>query len=184
LVYRIKGRYNNVGILIGSILESTDEVLRWYDLTTKFNFNIYVVTPYETFRFTYLDLLYEYVTMPDGKSIDVLMETHPRVQQMEYWVARNPSYQRVTRKTSMYYDPYTYRDNGSKYGRLLQLRADISPTSQERRDRGIIEGYYNYDIDNLRDQRRQQRMSVPIKLRQIVEKESVFKRLINILKLK
>jgi hypothetical protein len=184
LVYRIKERYNNIGILIGAILQSTDEVLRWYDLTTKFNFNILIVTPYETFRFTYLDLLYEYVTMPDGKSIDVLMETHPRAQQMEDWVVRNPSYQRVTRKTSEFYDPYTYRDNRSKYGRLLQLRADISPTSQEHRSKGIIQGYYNYDIDNLRDQRRQQQMSEYVEPRQIVKKESVFKRMINKLKLK
>jgi hypothetical protein len=184
LVYRIKERHNNVGILIGSILESTDEVLKWYDLTSQFNFNIIIVTPYETFRFTYLDLLYEYVTMPDGKSIDVLMETHPRAQQMEDWVVRNPSYQRVTRKTSEFYDPYTYRDNRSKYGRLLQLRADISPTSQEHRSKGIIQGYYNYDIDNLRDQRRQQQMSEYVEPRQIVKKESVFKRMINKLKLK
>jgi hypothetical protein len=184
LVYRIKERYNNIGILIGSILQSTDEVLRWYDLTTKFNFNILIVTPYETLRFTYLDLLYEYVTMPDGKSIDVLMETHPRAQQMEDWVVRNPSYQRVTRKTSEFYDPYTYRDNRSKYGGLLQLRADISPTSQQHRDKGIMSGYYNYDIDNLRDQRRQQQMSEYVEPRQIVKKESVFKRMINKLKLK
>ena len=46
MVYKIKERYNNVGVLIGSILESTDEVLKWYDLTIKFNFNIIIVKPY------------------------------------------------------------------------------------------------------------------------------------------
>ena len=141
LVYRIKDRYNNLGILIGAILESTDHILGWYDLTSKFNFNIIIVTPYETFRFTYLDLLYEYVTMADGKSIDILMETHPRAQQMEDWVVRNPSYQRVTRKTSVSADPYIYRDNDSKYGRLLQLRDDfVSDYRKQERMKQYIGG--------------------------------------------
>ena len=106
LVYKIKERYNNVGVLIGSILESTDEVLKWYDLTIKFNFNIIIVTPYETFRFTYLDLLYEYVTMSD---VRVVIETHPRIQQMKKWVTKYREYTRVTQKTSLVVDPYSYR---------------------------------------------------------------------------
>ena len=126
LVYRIKERYTNVGILIGSILESTDEVLKWYDLTTKFNFNILIVTPYETFRFTYLDLLYEYVTMSTGRlKSDKVVYSHPRIQQMREWVIKNPEYRRVTEKTSFNYNPYSYNDMTLERKKFLQLRNDV-----------------------------------------------------------
>jgi hypothetical protein len=129
LVYRIKERYTNVGILIGSILESTDEVLKWYDLTTKFNFNIIIVTPYETFRFTYLDLLYEYVTMSD---VRVVIETHPRIQQMKKWVTKYREYTRVTQKTSLVVDPYSYRQLPKDVIELLTLRDDFVPDFRKK----------------------------------------------------
>ena len=129
LVYRIKERYNNLGILIGSILESTDHILGWYDLTSKFNFNIIIVTPYETFRFTYLDLLYEYVTMSIGNgrydSMKTLIETHPRIQQMKEWVTKYREYTRVTQKTSLVVDPYSYRQLPNDIIQLLTLREDF-----------------------------------------------------------
>ena len=179
LVYRIKERYGNNGILIGAILQSTDEVLRWYDLTNKFNFNIIIVTPYETFRFTYLDLLYEYVTMVNGngrnKSIGVLLETHPRIQQMKEWVIRNPRYKRVTEKTSLVCDPYSYRSLDKDVIELLTLRDDFVPDfrKKERMNQYIGGGQQmSYSVE--------QRVVVRAK----VDKKSVFKRLINILKLK
>ena len=136
LVYRIKERYNNVGILIGSILESTDEVLKWYDLTSQFNFNIIIVTPYETFRFTYLDLLYEYVTMVEGNgrytSVSVLIDTHPRIQQMKEWVAMYKEYERVTQKTSLVVDPYSYRQLPKDVIELLTLRDDFVPDFRKK----------------------------------------------------
>ena len=135
LVYRIKERYTNVGILIGSILESTDEVLRWYDLTTKFNFNILIVTPYETFRFTYLDLLYEYVTMSDGgrnTSMKTLLDTHPRIRLMKEWVTRYREYNRVTQKTSLVVDPYSYRQLPKDVIELLTLRDDFVPDFRKK----------------------------------------------------
>ena len=135
LVYRIKERYNNIGILVGAILESTDEVLKWYDLTTKFNFNIIIVTPYETFKFTYLDLLYEYVTMSDGNgrftSIVVLLKTHPRIKQMKEWVIRNPRYERVTKKTVFNYHPYSSIDRNGEQGEILKLRDDVDSWKRE-----------------------------------------------------
>lgn len=129
MVYKIKERYNNVGVLIGSILESTDEVLKWYDLTIKFNFNIIVVTPYETFRFTYLDLLYEYVTMSD---VRVVIETHPRIQQMKKWVTKYREYTRVTQKTSLVVDPYSYRQLPKDVIELLTLRDDFVPDFRKK----------------------------------------------------
>ena len=136
LVYRIKERYNNLGILIGSILESTDHILGWYDLTSKFNFNIIIVTPYETFRFTYLDLLYEYVTMVDGNgrytSVSVLIDTHPRIQQMKEWVAMYREYTRVTQKTSLVVDPYSYRQLPKDVIELLTLRDDFVPDFRKK----------------------------------------------------
>ena len=135
LVYRIKERYTNVGILIGSILQSTDEVLRWYDLTTKFNFNILIVTPYETFRFTYLDLLYEYVTMSDGgrnTSMKTLLDTHPRIRLMKEWVTRYREYNRVTQKTSLVVDPYSYRQLPKDVIELLTLRDDFVPDFRKK----------------------------------------------------
>jgi len=143
MVYRIKERHNNVGILIGTILESTDEVLRWYDLTTKFNFNILIVTPYETFRFTYLDLLYEYITMVDGryKSMQTLVDTHPRIQQMKEWVVKNQMYYRVTQKTSLRHDPYSYRDSVGQVREFLQLRDDyVSDYRKQERMKQYIGG--------------------------------------------
>ena len=129
LVYRIKERYNNLGILIGSILESTDHILGWYDLTSKFNFNIIIVTPYETFRFTYLDLLYEYVTMSD---VRVVIETHPRIQQMKKWVTKSREYTRVTQKTSLVVDPYSYRQLPKDVIELLTLRDDFVPDFRKK----------------------------------------------------
>ena len=174
LVYRIKERYTNVGILIGSILESTDEVLKWYDLTTKFNFNIIIVTPYETFRFTYLDLLYEYVTMSD---VRVVIETHPRIQQMKKWVTKYREYTRVTQKTSLVVDPYSYRQLPKDVIELLTLRDDFVPDfrKKERMNQYIGGG---------------QQMSYSIEQRVIerpkVDKEWVSKlnKLLNKLKLK
>jgi hypothetical protein len=148
LVYKIKERYNNIGILIGAILESTDEVLKWYDLTTKFNFNIIIVTPYETFRFTYLDLLYEYVTMSDGNgrftSVRTLLNTHPRIQLMKEWVTRYREYERVTQKTVFSNHPYSTIEKNGEVGEFLKLRNDNKPTPQEYRGLGIQQGYYNY----------------------------------------
>ena len=180
LVYRIKERYTNVGILIGSILESTDEVLKWYDLTTKFNFNILIVTPYETFRFTYLDLLYEYVTMSDGgrnTSMKTLLDTHPRIRLMKEWVTRYREYNRVTQKTSLVVDPYSYRQLPKDVIELLTLRDDFVPDfrKKERMNQYIGGG---------------QQMSYSIEQRVIVrpkvDKEWVSKlnKLLNKLKLK
>jgi hypothetical protein len=143
LVYRIKERYNNLGILIGAILESTDHILGWYDLTTKFNFNILIVTPYETFRFTYLDLLYEYITMVDGryKSMQTFVDTHPRIQQMKEWVVKNQMYYRVTQKTSLRHDPYSYRDSVGQVREFLQLRDDyVSDYRKQERMKQYIGG--------------------------------------------
>jgi hypothetical protein len=166
LVYRIKEKYNNVGILIGAILESTDEILKWYDLTINFNFNVYIITPYETFRFTYLDLLYEYITMRPGngrnKAVDVLMKSHPRAELMKEWVSKYRNYVRVTEKASGGFGPFsysdTYRSSIKDVIDLLQMRPDVPPRDTPR-DKGIMSGYYNYDIDNIRDQHRQQQMS-------------------------
>jgi len=180
LVYRIKERYNNVGILIGAILQSTDEVLRWYDLTTKFNFNILIVTPYETLRFTYLDLLYEYVTMVEGNgrttSIRRLIDTHPRIQQMIEWVAMYREYERVTQKTSPAVDPYSYRQLPKDVIELLTLRYDNTDYRMKERMNQYIGGG--------------QQMSYSIEQRVIerpkVDKEWVSKlnKLLNKLKLK
>jgi hypothetical protein len=148
LVYKIKERYNNIGILIGAILESTDEVLKWYDLTTKFNFNIIIVTPYETFRFTYLDLLYEYVTMSDGNgrftSVRTLLNTHPRIQLMKEWVTRYREYERVTQKTVFSNHPYSTIEKNGEVGEFLKLRNDNKPTPQEYRGLGKQPGYSDY----------------------------------------
>jgi len=173
LVYRIKERYNNVGILIGAILESTDEVLRWYDLTSQFNFNILIVTPYETFRFTYLDLLYEYVTMVDFNSrytsISVLLNTHPRIQQMREWVAMYREYERVTQKTSLVVDPYSYRQLPKDVIELLTLRDDFVPDfrKKERMNQYIGGG---------------QQMSYSVEPKQRVKKESLITRIKNKIK--
>jgi hypothetical protein len=171
LVYRIKKRYNNIGILVGAILESTDEVLKWYDLTTKFNFNIIVVTPYETFRFTYFDLLYEYVTMSDGNgrfySAQDIILNHPRIQQMKEWVTRYKEYDRVTRKTVLSNHPYSIMEKNGEHGEILQLRYDVDSKMREPMNQYI-------------DGRLQ--MSIPIQPRQRVKKESLITRIKNKIK--
>jgi hypothetical protein len=180
MVYKIKERYNNVGILIGSILESTDEVLKWYDLTTKFNFNIIIVTPHRTIRKTYLDLLYEYVTMAaNGRfySVKDVILNHPRIQQMKKWVTKYREYTRVTQKTSLVVDPYSYRQLPKDVIELLTLRDDFVPDfrKKERMNQYIGGG---------------QQMSYSIEQRVIerpkVDKEWVSKlnKLLNKLKLK
>jgi hypothetical protein len=109
-------------------MESTDEVLRWYDLTTIVNFNIIIITPHRTIRKTYLDLLYEYVTMASNgrffSAQDVILN-HPRIQQMKEWVTRYREYERVTRKTVLSNHPYSSIARGGKEGEFLQLRDDF-----------------------------------------------------------
>jgi hypothetical protein len=190
LVYKIKGRYNNVGVLIGTILESTDSVLRWYDLTTNFNFNIYVVTPYETFRFTYLDLLYEYVTMSDARypSMSVLLETHPRIRQMKEWVIRNPRYERVTKKTVLSHHPYSGFDRSGEKGEFLQLRNDVDSWKREPmnqyRIEGIRPGYYDNSIRGDFNQYINSRLQREIPEEEPIEvKVGLIKRLLKKLKL-
>ena len=43
LVYKMREEYNQIEVLIQSILESTDKVLEWFDLTTVVNFDIIIV---------------------------------------------------------------------------------------------------------------------------------------------
>lgn len=133
-VYKIKEEYHQTEVFIGAIMESTDEVLRWYDLTTMVNFNIIIITPYRTIRKTYLDLLYEYVTMAaKGRFFsakDVILN-HPRIQQMKEWVIRYREYDRVTQKTSLAGDPYSYMDRGREQREFLQLRDDRQRVEKE-----------------------------------------------------
>ena len=129
-VYKMKEEYSQTEILISSVLESTDEILRWYDLTTMVNFNIIIITPHRTIRKTYLDLLYEYITMSNTRrwsDVRVVIESHPRIRQMKEWVTRYREYDRVTQKTSLAADPYSYMDRGREQREFLQLRDDGNP---------------------------------------------------------
>ena len=179
-VYKMREEYNQTEVLIWAIMESTDEVLRWYDLTTMVNFNIIIITPHRTIRKTYLDLLYEYVTMAaNGRFFsakDVILN-HPRIQQMKEWVTRYREYERVTKKTSSTADPYSYSylDISKEKREFLQLRDDRVPLKNEPKNQ-YIDGRL--------------RMSIPIEPRVIkrpkVDKEWVGKlnKLLNKLKLK
>lgn len=178
LVYKMREEYNQIEVLIQSILESTDKVLEWFDLTTVVNFDIIIVTPHRTIRKTYLDLLYEYVTMSQSRrwsDVRVVIETHPRIQQMKEWVCRYREYDRVTEKTSLAGDPYSYMDRGREQREFLQLRYDSVPLKSEPKNQ-YIDGRL--------------RMSIPIEPRVIerpkVDKESIGKlnKLLKILKLK
>jgi hypothetical protein len=183
LVFKMNEDYDKLEILFGAVLESTDDVLRWYDITEFINFNVYIITPYRTFKITYLDLLYEYVTMSNHRSSPSEINNHPRIQKMKEWVSRYTEYERYTKKSTLHYDPYSYMDRGREQREYLGLRDDnrrLPP--QEYRGLGVMPGYYNYDIDNLRDQRRQQQMSEYIQPRPIVEKESLITRIKNKIK--
>jgi hypothetical protein len=183
LVFKMKEDYDNLEFLFGAVLECTDDALRWYDITEFINFNVYIITPYRTFRLTYLDLLYEYVTMSHSRGSVSTINNHPRLRKMKEWVTRYSEYERYTRKSTLSRDPYSYMDRGREQREFLGLRNDNRPLpSQQHRGTGIIPGYYNYDIDNLRDQRRQQQMSEYIQPRPIVEKESLITRIKNKIK--
>jgi hypothetical protein len=179
-VYKIKEEYHQTEVLIGAIMESTDEVLRWYDLTTMVNFNIIVITPYRTIRKTYFDLLYEYVTMSaNGRffSAQDVIRNHPRIQQMKEWVTRYREYDRVTRKTVLSNHPYSVMEKNGEHGEILKLRDDfvVDYRKKERMNQYISGG---------------QQMSYSIEQRVIerpkVDKEQVGKlnKLLKILKLK
>ena len=152
LVYKLKDDYSRVDVLIGAIVESTDEVLSWYDLTTQFNFDIIIVTPYRTIVRSYFDLLYEYQTM----STSSYRKNHPRIEELKEWLVktRHRRYERVTSKVSLSIDnPYSYSDRFITGQReLLELRGDITPREMEgRREqerylnhlRGIRPGQYD-----------------------------------------
>jgi hypothetical protein len=169
-VYKMKEEYNQTEVLIGAIMESTDEVLRWYDLTTMINFNIIIITPHRTIRKTYLDLLYEYVTMAaNGRFFsaqDVILN-HPRIQQMKEWVTRYREYDRVTRKTVLSDHPYSRMEKNGEHGEILQLRYDVDSRKRETMNQYIGGG---------------QQMSYSIEQRQRVEKESLITRIKNKIK--
>ena len=55
LVYKMREEYNQTEVLISAVLESTDKVLEWYDLTTVVNFNIFIITPHRTIIKNYFD---------------------------------------------------------------------------------------------------------------------------------
>jgi hypothetical protein len=178
LVYKMREEYNQIEVLVQSILESTDKILEWYDLTNTVNFDIIIVTPHRTIRKTYLDLLYECVTMSQSRrwsDVRVVIETHPRIQQMKEWICRYREYDRVTEKTSLAVDPYSYMDRGREQREFLQLRYDSVPLKSEPKNQ-YIDGRL--------------RMSIPIEPRVIVrprvDKEWVSKlnKLLNKLKLK
>jgi hypothetical protein len=148
LVYRLKDDYQRLEVLIGAIVESTDEVLNWYDLTTRFNFDIIIVTPYRTIVRSYFDLLYEYQTM----STSSYRKNHPRNEELKEWLVktRHRRYERVTPKVDL--TVYTYTDRGSEQRQLLELRGDIMPREMESRreqerylnqQRGIRPGQYD-----------------------------------------
>lgn len=143
LVYKLKEEYHKVEVLVGAIVESTDEVLSWYDLTTQFNFDIIIVTPYRTIVRSYFDLLYEYQTM----SISSYRKYHPRNKELKEWLVktRHRRYERVTPKVDL--SVYTYTDRGGEERELLELRGDITPQEQERylnqQQRGIRPGQYD-----------------------------------------
>jgi hypothetical protein len=148
LVYRLKDDYQRLEVLIGAIVESTDEVLNWYDLTTQFNFDIIIVTPYRTIVRSYFDLLYEYQTM----STNSYRKNHPRNEELKEWLVktRHRRYERVTPKVDL--SVYTYTDRGGEQRELLELRGDITPREMESRreqerylnqQRGIRPGQYD-----------------------------------------
>ena len=148
LVYRLKDDYQRLEILIGAIIESTDEVLNWYDLTTQFNFDIIIVTPYRTIVRSYFDLLYEYQTMTTSS----YRKNHPMIEELKEWLVktRHRRYERVTPKVDL--SVYTYTDRGGEQRELLELRGDITPREMESRreqerylnqQRGIRPGQYD-----------------------------------------
>ena len=55
-----------------------------------------------------------------------VINNHPRIQQMKEWVTRNREYDRVTQKTSLAADPYSYMDRGREQREFLQLRDDLN----------------------------------------------------------
>ena len=147
-VYRLRDDYSRVDVLIRAIIESTDEVLSWYDLTTQFNFDIIIVTPYRTIVRSYFDLLYEYQTMTTSS----YRKNHPRNEELKEWLVktRHRRYERVTPKVDL--SVYTYTDRGSEQRELLELRGDITPREMESRreqerylnqQRGIRPGQYD-----------------------------------------
>jgi len=177
MVYKMKEEYNQTEVLIWAVLESTDEVLSWYDLTTIINFNIFIITPHRTIRTTYLDLLYEYVTMSQSRrwlDVRIVIESHPRIKQMKEWVIRNREYDRVTRKTVLSDHPYSIINKNGEHEEILQLRYDVDSKEKEPKNR-----YINGKLH----------MTIPIEQRVIerpkVDKEWVSKlnKLLNKLKL-
>ena len=90
--------------------------------------------------------------MSDGNgrflSIKDIIDNHPRIQQMKEWVIRNPIYERVTNKTSLVVDPYSYRDRGFVPRELLQLRDDVDSWKRERMNQYIGGGQQmSYSIE-------------------------------------
>lgn len=144
LVFKMREDYDNLEVLFGAVLESTDDVLRWYDITEFINFNVYIITPYRTFRLTYLDLLYEYVTMSHSRGFVSRINNHPRLRKMKEWVSRYREYERYTKKVNLSYDPYSYRDIGREQREFLGLRNDNRPLPSQ--EIGMLTGYY----DNIR----------------------------------
>lgn len=137
LVYKMRGEYNNLEVLFAAVLESTDDILKWCDITEFTNFNVYIITPNRTYRLTYLDLLYEYVTMNRRDFSNGVIYNHPRIRKMKRWALSYRNYERWTKKAKVSnYCQYTYRDVWNVQREFLELRYDNGPISQEYRGLG------------------------------------------------
>jgi hypothetical protein len=141
-VYRLRDDYSRVDVLIRAIIESTDEVLSWYDLTTQFNFDIIIVTPYRTIVRSYFDLLYEYQTM----STSSYRKNHPRNEELKEWLVktRHRRYERVTPKTFVSNHPYSTSIK-LEQNELLELRGDITSREMNSREQREYLGLRNDD---------------------------------------
>jgi hypothetical protein len=86
---------------------------------------------------------------------------------MKEWVTRYREYDRVTQKTSLAADPYSYMDRGREQREFLQLRYDSVPLKSEPKNQ-YIDGRL--------------RMSIPVGPIQRVKKESIITRIKNKIK--
>lgn len=164
IVFEMDGEYRNQDILTNILVSTVDKILEWWDITDNYNLDIECVTRgRRPINKNYFDWMFNsYISNSSrGYSMEGVDNFHPRFTKMCRWMHyhKPQEYQSAINKT---YDPYRFRENPQAQ-ELAQQRAQFGeldhPGYGQLQQRGMQQGYYNYDIDNIRDQRRQQQIS-------------------------
>jgi len=146
LVFEIDGDYNSQDILISILLNTTDKILDWCDLTDRGGLDIELNTRGRRGIIrNYYEIMWDsYTSRGSYGHRDRVDETHPRFQDMCRWIYHNKprEYDSVMNK----YDPYRYQSDYRREELVRQRELSI-----QRQIRGGEQFYQQSLLDQQRE---------------------------------